>query len=131
MTFLDSPDEFFSFHGRVERYGEAAPNGAGSGGSPEDSTHEETPRLRPTPFRFTDPRAIPPRSWLYAKHYVRGTVSATVGTGGSAKTTNALVEAVAMTSGRKLLDAPVNQPRRVWVINLEESAEELQRRIAA
>jgi AAA domain/Bifunctional DNA primase/polymerase, N-terminal len=64
-------------------------------------------KLRPfVPF---DPAALPPREWLYGRHYQRRTVSATVAPGGFGKTTLCMVEAVAMATTMNLLG---EQPHR-------------------
>jgi hypothetical protein len=83
-----------------------------------------------TPFVLRDPASIPPRAWLYGRHYIRGYVSATVGQGGLGKSCLALAEALAMATGRDLLGVPV-MPRRVWLWNGEDPSDEIERRVAA
>jgi hypothetical protein len=87
--------------------------------------------LAPVPFRLRDPATIPPRQWLYGRHYIRKFVSCTVGGGGVGKTSLDMVEAVAMASGRPLLGIEVAHPLKVWVFNLEDPLEEMERRLAA
>jgi AAA domain len=58
-----------------------------------------------TPFVWRDPRMIPPRQWLYGKHYIRKFISATVAPGGLGKTSLVLVEKIAMATGKPLLAA--------------------------
>lgn len=87
--------------------------------------------IRATPFQWVEPQAIPARAWLYDRHYIRKFVSATFSPGGVGKTMQAIVEAVAMASGRNLLGAPVREPLRVWLVNLEDPREEIERRVAA
>lgn len=88
----------------------------------------------PTSFVLRDPKEIPPREWLYGHVYLRGAVSVTAGGGGIGKSSLLMTEALAMVSGRDLLGI---QPRqqdgglRVWILNLEESSDELERRGAA
>jgi hypothetical protein len=48
-------------------------------------------------------RVIPPREWLYGRHYQRGVVSGTVAPGGRGKSSLVMVEAVAMATCRNLL----------------------------
>jgi hypothetical protein len=85
-----------------------------------------------TPYVWTDPAAIPPRQWLYGRHYVRGFVTATVAPGGVGKSSHALVEAVSMVAGIDLLGGRAPMPRRrVWYVNLEDGMDELKRRIQA
>lgn len=92
---------------------------------------EARKRFKMSRFEWRDPRTIPPRRWLYGRHYVRGYVTATVSPGGIGKSTLALKESAAMVSGRALLGAKVRRPLRVWYINLEDPLEEIDRRIAA
>lgn len=58
--------------------------------------------IRAQCFVYRDPRTIPPRKWLYDKHFIRGYVSADIAPGGIGKTSLVLVEAIAMASGRNL-----------------------------
>ena len=85
--------------------------------------------LEPKPFVLGDASKIPPRQWVYGRHYIRKFLSVTVAPGGTGKTAITLAEAVAMATGRSIMG--VESPkRRVWVWNLEDPLEELQRRIA-
>lgn len=85
----------------------------------------------PTGYTWRDPSLIPPREWLYGRHYVRRYVTATVAAPGVGKTSLALAEALAMVTGKPLLDAPVREPLRVWYWNGEDPLDEIERRIAA
>lgn len=78
------------------------------------------------------PGQIPPRRWLYGWSVIAGFLSLLVAPGGRGKSSLAMVEAVAMASGRKLLDGekPV-RPLRVWVHNAEDDHDEMRRRLAA
>lgn len=85
-------------------------------------------------YQWRDPRTIPPRQWLYGKHYMRGMVSVTAGIGGAGKSTLLLVEAMSMALGRDLLNdgAPIPVgPISVWLHNGEDPYEELERRVGA
>ena len=73
---------------------------------------------------------LPPRQWLYGRHYLRGALSLTIADGGVGKTSLALTEAVAMASGKPILGIPVQQ-RSVWYWNGEEDFLEIQRRVFA
>jgi hypothetical protein len=90
--------------------------------------------IQATPFVWIDPKTIPPRQWLYGRHYMRGMVGATAGVGGAGKSTLLNVELVSMAIGRDLLNGgaeiPVG-PMQVWGHNGEDPYEELQRRIMA
>ena len=84
--------------------------------------HAPTERsVAPTLYVLPDPAAIPRRGWLYARHYMRGIVTATVAPGGFGKTSLNLFEAMEM----------VKQGLRVWFISAEDDRDELDRRIAA
>jgi AAA domain len=65
-----------------------------------DAEARETPADQPW---GRDPATIPPRQFLYGKHYTRGAVGATIGAGGRAKTTLSCEEAVSMAVGRDLM----------------------------
>ena len=90
--------------------------------------------ITPTPFQWVDPASIKPREWLYGDHLIRKFVSLTVSPGGLGKSSLALVEGMAMASGRALLqDAQVHEPDplRVWYWNGEDPQDETQRRVVA
>ena len=93
------------------------------------ATEARRAALAPRPFVMADPAAIPPRQWVYGRHYIRRFLSVTVAAGGSGKTALTLTEAIAMAAGKDILGTET-LPRRVWVWNLEDPLEELQRRIA-
>ena len=93
------------------------------------ATEARRAALAPRPFVMADPAAIPPRQWVYGRHYIRRFLSVTVAAGGSGKTALTLTEAIAMATGKDILGTET-LPRRVWVWNLEDPLEELQRRIA-
>lgn len=83
------------------------------------------------PFVWRDPKTFPRRQWLYGKHLVRKFLSCTIAQGGVGKSSLQLVEAVAMATGRPLLGIQVREPLTVWIINLEDPLEELERRVLA
>lgn len=95
----------------------------------DDPSHSEH-RL-PTPFQWVEPSLIPPRPWLYGRHLLRQQVSVTVAPGGLGKSSNSIVEALAMASGRPITGEWVKGALRTWLYNLEDPADELQRRITA
>ena len=88
-------------------------------------------RFKLTPFVPFDLATLPPRKWLYGRHYQRRTVSATVAPGGFGKTSLCMVEAVAMATGRDLLGEQPSERLRVWYHNGEDTIEELNRRLGA
>ena len=60
-------------------------------------------RLEWAPYRFVDESQIPPRKFLFGKHYMRGVVSATIAPGGRCKTTISMIEGVSKACGRNLM----------------------------
>ena len=87
--------------------------------------------IRARPFELRDPKTIPPRNWTYGRHFIRGFVTTTAGTGGVGKSTIEITEALAIATGRNLLGEPVAESCRVWYINLEDPFDEINRRITA
>ncbi|MBY3199975.1 AAA family ATPase [Rhizobium laguerreae] len=90
----------------------------------------EREQLRATPFSLGDPTAIPERDWLFGRHFIRKYATASVGPGGGGKTAHSISEALAMVTGRPLLDpdGPLTKPLRVWWINAEDPQDEIARR---
>jgi len=82
-------------------------------------------------FAWADPASLPCREWLYGGHYIRRFLSVTVAPGGVGKSSLAIAEALAMTSGRALLGVVPHSRHRVWLWNGEDPQEELQRRVMA
>jgi hypothetical protein len=74
---------------------------------------------------------IPPRPWIYGHRLVRGFVSTLVAPGGVGKTALALGIGMAVATGRPLLGEHVWVRGAVWVLNLEDAIDEVDRRIAA
>jgi hypothetical protein len=89
------------------------------------------PRISAAPFVWRDPATIPPREWLYGRHYIRKYVSATVAPGGLGKSSLGIAEGLAMASGQDLLGCATPRQLRVWYYNLEDPIDEIERRIAA
>ena len=100
---------------------------------PEVATAQEiaeiTDALAPQPLDLGIIEMLPKREWVYGRHYIRNFLSVTVAAGGTGKTALTLTEAMAMATGRPLLGTET-QKRKVWVWNLEDPLEELQRRMA-
>jgi RecA-family ATPase len=82
-------------------------------------------------FEPINPADLPPRQYLYDRHYQRRVVSGDVAPGGTGKTSNGMVEAVAMATCRNLLGEQPEVRCRVWYHNGEDSLQELQRRLVA
>jgi RecA-family ATPase len=84
------------------------------------------------PYEFPKQESIPRREFVYGSHLLRSTVSLTAAQGATGKSSKAIVEALAMTSGRDLLDEGIPpRPLRVLLLNLEDNRKEMDRRIAA
>jgi len=98
---------------------------ANSAGAPEKIV------FTPTPFQQREYSTFPRRQFLYARHYIRRYLSCTVAPSGVGKSSKALVEAVAMASGRNLLGQWPSSRLRVWYWNGEDPLEEIERRVGA
>ena len=83
------------------------------------------------PFVFQAEADLPRWEWLYGRHLLRGEVSGTNATGGTGKSSLSIAEAVAMASGKPLLDLAVPALLRVVLINLEDTRTTMAKRIAA
>ena len=100
----------------------------------EDIFAEAAELIEPAADECEDPATLPRRDWYFGWHYIGGYVSATIAPGGLGKSSNAIVEAYSMATGRPLLggqDVPRRGPLRVWYINLEDPLNELKLRMAA
>jgi hypothetical protein len=85
-----------------------------------------------TPFAWRPEAEIPARQWLYGRHLLRRFVSVDVAAGGTGKSSVKIGEALAMAGGRDLYGIEVHGgPLNVWLYNLEDPAEESERRIHA
>jgi AAA domain len=130
-NYLDADDEDH-FDRQVARA--AAKRKAGprpNGGQVPEAVAQTRVTFTPKPFVYRDPGTIPRRQFLYDRQYIRGFLSATLAAGGVGKSSLALVEAVAMASGRTLLGIEPPKPLQVWYVNLEDPREEIERRVAA
>jgi hypothetical protein len=96
-----------------------------------EKAEAERARITLAPFVLRDPATIPPREWLYGFHCIRGYLSVTVAPGGMGKSSLALVEALAMVTGRILLDHAPREKLRVLYWNGEDPLDEIERRVAA
>jgi hypothetical protein len=84
-----------------------------------------------TPYVPRDTKLIPPRQWLYHPYYVKQYASVTVGQSGVSKSLFQIAEALAMVSGKPLLNIKPQGKLRVWYWNGEDPPDELERRFAA
>jgi hypothetical protein len=87
-----------------------------------------------------DPATLPPRCWLYGRHYLQSALSATIADGAMSKSVLALTEAIAIVTGRALLGVQPSEPeiwkgeilpREVFYYNAEEPLDEIKRRVCA
>ena len=85
----------------------------------------------PSVYDMFDEASIEPRKWIYAHHYLRSFVSVLASAGGIGKTSLQIVEALAIVTGRPLLGEEVKERTNVWIVNLEDPLEEIQRRVLA
>jgi hypothetical protein len=112
-------------------HGPYGDKGAASGHKEGDHPKGQSKKFVLHAFVPFDLGSLPPREWLYGRHYQRRTVSATVAPGGFGKTTLCMVEGVAMATARSLLGEQPAERLRVWYHNGEDSLEELNRRLGA
>lgn len=97
-------------------------------------SHRENSALmiEATPYGWPDPKALKPRKWLLGCWLLEGEVTAVVGPGGTGKSTICTTLALSLASGRPLLGQELpSGPQRVWIYNLEDAQEELDKQIAA
>lgn len=97
---------------------------------PPDDAPEAAPDW-PSLYDMFDEASIEPRKWIYAHHYLRSFVSVLASAGGIGKTSLQIVEALAIVTGRPLLGEEVKERTNVWIVNLEDPLEEIQRRVLA
>ena len=83
------------------------------------------------PIGLLDPTKRPPRDWLVRHRLMRRHTTVTAAAPGVGKSTITIEEAVSLASGRDFLGFGINGPRKVAVINNEETRDELERRIEA
>jgi hypothetical protein len=82
-------------------------------------------------FVLRPPQQIPLRRWLYGDTYIRSFVSVLAAPGGAGKTTLYVAEALAIATGRPLVGITPAERTGVWIMNLEDPADEMERRIGA
>jgi hypothetical protein len=88
--------------------------------------------IKATTWAWRDPEMIERRKWLCSAHYIRGSVTSTIGKRGGGKTNRAIVEMLSMATRRDLLGTGnmPDRPQRVWYIG-EDTRDEIERRIVA
>lgn len=85
----------------------------------------------PTPLTEFDELSLPRREWVYGHDYIRGYLSVLAAAPGASKTSNAIVEALAIVTGRPLLGVEVKEQTKVWLCNLEDPRSEVEMRVLA
>lgn len=84
---------------------------------------------RPAPLPCAS--SIPPREWLLGTRLIRRFVSLLVAPGGVGKSALALASAASLATGRNILQEHVHHSVPAWLLNLEDPADEVHRRLAA
>ena len=78
----------------------------GQGQSPPPGDAKKA-AFKPTLYKWRDPSLIPPREFVYGRHYAGNISAATVAPGGIGKTSLTIVNVMAMVSGRQLSSATI------------------------
>jgi hypothetical protein len=102
-----------------------------AGESKRDEPPEPPPEDLGRDFVLRPPQQIPLRRWLYGDTYIRSFVSVLAAPGGAGKTTLYVAEALAIATGRPLVGITPAERTGVWIMNLEDPADEMERRIGA
>lgn len=98
---------------------------------PDASDEPPEPQHWPTPATNFNSSVLPRREWIYGHDYIRKYVSVLASAGGIGKTSLTVVEALAIVTGRNLLDTHVKQQCNVWIVNLEDPRLEIEMRMLA
>jgi hypothetical protein len=102
------------------------------GDEEKDDGEEKEPPVKARPYAFPDERTLERYDWLLGRHLLRGEVAGTVAPGGTGKSSDSIVEALAMASGRQLThDTVPLRPLVVVLINLEDKRNTMDKRIMA
>lgn len=120
--------------GEAVRRALAAATWADDGRAPFRGPQDEPEAVRftPTPFVWRDPSTIPRREFLYGFELRRKQMSGKVAPGGAGKTTYTIGRAICMAAGLDLMGHRVwNGPHRVWLWNLEDEREEIEKTVHA
>lgn len=131
MTYIPDPSQVAEVHPFVPRGRTGDDTGPSWSAAGDTEPSAKRLRIKPTPYVWRDPSTIPPREWLYDRHYVRKYATATFAQGGLGKSSLALTEAIAMATGRPLLGVQPHGRFNVWIWNGEDPLEETERRLAA
>jgi len=99
----------------------------GASGAPQESFTFPIP----TPFKWIEPRLIPPRGFVYGAHFVRKYVSCTIAPTKTGKTSLLIAELLSIATGKPLLDITPREIGNVWLWNGEDPRDDLQARVTA
>lgn len=100
-------------------------------GIPTAKTEQHQPILSFTPYAWIEPGTIPPRRFVYGRHYIRQFLSTDISPGGIGKSSLAIADALAMAAHKDLLGILPTERIKVAYWNGEDPIEELQRRVQA
>lgn len=88
--------------------------------------------LHASPYLWPDAKSLPRREWLFGNWLLKGEVTAIIAPGGTGKSTISNAIALSLASGKPLLGKPLHRGAQgVWIFNLEDGPDELNRQIAA
>jgi RecA-family ATPase len=82
--------------------------------------HRQVAPHKATRFKWRDPSTIPPRRFLYGRHFIRGFLSVTAAVSGLGKSSLVLLESIALGTGRDLLGIKPWERAQVWYMGLED-----------
>ena len=90
------------------------------------------PSICASPFRWPPLGSLPRREWLFGNWLLKGELATIIAPGGTGKSTIGMTIALSLTSGRPLLGQALHRgPQSVWIFNLEDGPDELDRQLAA
>lgn len=96
------------------------------------ATAADEPTINATPYEWCEPETIPLRPWILGRWLLRRVIGTMVAPGGIGKTTLIATTALSLVTGRDLLGKTVwDGPQKVWLWNLEDGLDDLQRSIQA
>jgi hypothetical protein len=127
--FHKSPPTQITIATLIDLANKADPNWRNTSGKKETAVKDKF-LLTAVPYTFPDPKTIEQWDWQYGRVLLRKKVTVTVATGGTGKSSLSNVEALALTSGRALLNIQVLRPLRVLLVNLEDNRNDMDKRIA-
>jgi len=129
----DDPRDDIPFPKGPEDYGYSADTGGANG---EGQDQDEQPATEESDSleewdAGEDTDLPPPREWLLGNQFCREFVSGLTAPGGTGKSAVRLVQYISLATGRKLVEQYVFRRTKVLVISMEDSRNELRRRILA